>query len=604
LSSLSALLLALTSCGGDVGSDGVAPPAPVGPFVRLSPVDRLIRASIALRGIRPTITDMQAVRSDPSAFDDLVAQYVETPEFGDTIEDMWSEILLDRNDSYLQPPARGALEGYDLNELYTSTTEEPLKLIRDIVETDQPFTSIVTADYMLTDDVVAKMYGVPYDFSSAEKWQKSWWGDARPAAGILSSAQVWRRWESNGSNFHRGRANMVARELLCEPFDKRDILVPGGINVADEEAVANAVRTNTACVGCHASLDPLAGYFWGYKQLIHRNFIVQSIDAGCQFDWQNGAVPEFGNSYLFEYYCYPLQQYSTSDEFLWQTWSLPEPSYYGVPAKDLTEVGQLIADDPRFSECQARQFYGYYDQLEPDQVPIDTALDLQASFEKSNYNARQLAIDAVSRDDFDILRSIDPAVPEPPGAGLLTVRPEQYGRIIKNLTGYQWLAVADEAGCGNPNGPIVQEYGNQCWNTVDLNDSDLFGFRAMEGGVDGVTVTRAIHTMTPTKLLAMGQLATDAAGFVVDNDLKLDDPAKRHLLTQIADASQVDEVSVRNELVWLYQRILGQFLFPSDPTIDIAWDLWKGSFDEHQDATLAWKVTLSALLQDPRMMFF
>ena len=209
------------------------------------------------------------------------------------------------------------------------------------------------------DDLNARMYGLPYDFDSSETWQMSTWNDERPKAGLLSSAEVWRRFESDGSNFHRGRANMVARELLCEDFDTRDILVAGGIDIADEFEVANAVQNVDACIGCHQALDPLAAYFWGYMQLVHRNAVRDAILGDCApFDYADGNDPPYGPNHLPEYFCYPIKQYSAFMEDEWEFWQLRPPSYYGKPAKDLRDVGFLIAEDPRFSQCMARQFYG------------------------------------------------------------------------------------------------------------------------------------------------------------------------------------------------------------------------------------------------------
>ncbi len=609
---LSLLVLAVVGCDGsgsdenppaDSDSEITSPTSPDG-FVRLRPVDHLIRASIALRGIRPTVAELQAVNDDPAALEGIVRGYVQTPEFGDTIRDMWAEILLLRNDSYLQLPAMGDLEDKNLQEMYRGTSEEPLKLVEYIVMNDRPFTELVTADYMLTDGVVSKMYGVPLPDPSLpdEEWQLSWWGDERPVAGILSSAQMWRRWESNGSNFHRGRANVVARELLCESFDHRDILVPGGIDIADEAAVAYAVRTETACVGCHAALDPLAGYFWGYKQLIHRNFVGTAHNAGCSFDWSNGKTPEFGSSYLYEYYCYPLEQYSVADEFLYQDWGLPEPGYYAMPAKDLSEVGEIIAEDPRFSECQARQFYGYYAQIEPEAVPVDVAIELEAGFQESGFDAKELAVASVLRDDFTILRSADAAAVLPPNGGLLTVRPEQYARIVEQLTGYRWLAVGDQQDCNKPTNNTVSLYGNQCWGPIDLSDSDLYGFRAMAGGVDGVTVTRATHTATPTKMLVMGVLAADASAFVVDADLAL--AAADRKLLNLVESATADETAIRAQLVALHLELLGEFTTPDSEAVTLSYTLWKAAHAESSDPVAAWKITLAGLLQDPRMMFF
>ncbi len=609
---LSLLVLAIVGCDGSVPDDVSVPdpePEVVSPtssdgFVRLQPVDHLIRASIVLRGVRPTVADMQAVHDDPAALEGLVRGYVQTPEFGDTIRDMWAEILLLRNDSYNQLPAVGTLSDKNLQEMFTGTSEEPLKLVEHIVMNDLPFTELVTADYMLTDGVVAKMYGVPQPDPTLpdDEWQLSWWGDERPVAGILSSAQMWRRWESNGSNFHRGRANVVARELLCESFDHRDILVPGGIDIADEAAVAFAVRTETACVGCHAALDPLAGYFWGYKQLIHRNFVGTAHSEGCTFDWSNGQTPEFGASYLYEYYCYPLQQYNVADEFLFLDWGLPEPGYYAIPARDLGEVGEIIAEDPRFSECQARQFYGYYSQIEPEAVPVDVAIELQQSFQESGFNAKELAVDSVLRDDFTILRSADPAAVPPPNGGLLTVRPEQYARTVESLTGYRWMAVGDQQDCNKASNKTVGLYGNQCWGAVDLSDSDLYGFRAMAGGVDGVTVTRATHTATPTKMLVMGALAEDAAAFVVDADLA--GAASDRKLLNLVESGTADETSIRAQLAALHLELLGEFTTPDSEAVTLSYTLWTAAHAESGDPVAAWKITLAGLLQDPRMMFF
>ncbi|MEZ4235833.1 MAG: hypothetical protein R3F59_06660 [Myxococcota bacterium] len=81
--------------------------------------------------------------------------------------------------------------------------------------------------------------------------------------------------------------------------------------------MADAVRDNPGCVSCHQALDPLAGYFWGYKRLVHRNYVADSITHGCEFDWSE-TEPEFGVGYLPEDYCYPIRQYNPADEDDWQ----------------------------------------------------------------------------------------------------------------------------------------------------------------------------------------------------------------------------------------------------------------------------------------------
>ncbi len=575
-------LAGVLGCGG-------ADPEPVStPSDVLTPEEHLVRASMAVRGTRPDLGELELVRADPAALPGLVEGWLDSPEFGATIRDMWAEILLLRNDTFNQLPALGELEGYLLDDLYQGTVEEPLRLVEHVVLQDRPFTEVVTADYMLTDDVTARIYGVPYDFD-AGGWQISEWPDARPRAGLLSSAQVWRRWESDGSNFNRGRANMLAGRLLCEDFESRDIVVGGGIDIADELEVAHAVRVNGSCVSCHQSLDPLAAYFWGYKRLIHRNYVADSITGGCSFNWAGGNQPEFGPSYLPEDYCYPIKQYNPADEDDWIDWDLRAPSYYGVPARDLAEVGELVADDPRFSQCMARRFYGYLAQVDAEAVPFEVAADLQQRFEASGFSAKQLVLDIVMSDTF---RS-----PE-----LRTIRPEQYARTVEALTGYRWWSEADPPGCDNPADSAVQRFGTQCWGPVDLSTSDVYGFRSMMGGVDGKVILRPTHTPTPTKTLAMATLAADAAGFVVDADLAR--PASQRRLLGLVEATTTSEPALREQLVWLHERVLGVSLPPDAPEVDEALALYQVGVNTRGDSAGGWKLVLTALLQDPRMMFW
>lgn len=566
----------------------------------LDAVGHLVRASLAVRGIRPSFEEIEAVRADPAALDGLVDVWLQSDEFGATVRDMWAEILMIRDDTFNQLPALGALQGSTLEQIFRGTTEEPLKLIEYIVQNDRPFTEILTADYMLTDDITARIYGVPYDYE-AGGWQMTAWHDDRPKAGILASAQVWRRWESNGSNFNRARAGMIARELLCEPFETRDILVVGGINIADEQAVANALIANDACVTCHQSLDPLAGYLWGYKKLIHRNYVADSINAGCDWDWDD-IVPEFGPSYLPEDYCYPIEQYNPADEDDWAEWSLRTPSYYGQDVKDVRGVGEAIAEDGRFSLCMARQFYGYMTETEPLKVPFAVASKYQSLLENSGFNAKALVKAIVTDPEFARIAPAPGAdgEPEESTARLFVIRPEQYARTVAELTGFVWMSDADPPTCANNS--ETPRFGSQCWGDVDLSNSDVYGFRSMAGGIDGKVVLEPIHTMTPTKSLVMSQLAANAAGFVVDNDFAL--PASERKLLGLVEATTTDEGKVRDQLVWLHERILAEFVEADSQRVTDMLALFNVGVAEQGVAAGGWRLVLTAMLQDPGMIFY
>lgn len=567
-------------------------------LVLLEPPDHLVRASMAVRGVRPSVAELEQIERDPAALSGLVDEWLESEAFGATVRDMWGEILLLRDDTFNQLPALGALQGHTLGDIYEGTTEEPLRYIEHVVMSDRPFTDIVTGHDMLTSDITALMYGVPYDFASGG-WQRSEWPDARPRAGILSSAQVWRRWESDGANFNRGRANMVADKLLCEGFERRDIVVDGGIDIADEAEVADAVRFRADCVSCHQSLDALGSTFWGYKKLIHRNYVADSITGGCEFNWADGNQPEFGPSYLPEDYCYPIKQYNPADEDDWADWGLRAPSYFGQPVQDLADVGELIAEDPRFSQCMARRFFGYLAQADPEAIPFDIAVELQAGFEASGFSAKQLVRDIVLHPQFAAVQAEDP---DHPIAGLKTVRPEQYARTVEDLTGHRWWSLADPPNCADRSRSDVQRFGSQCWGPVDLSTTDVYGFRAMSGGVDGKVILEPTHTVTPTKTLAMATIAADAAGRVVDDDFAR--PAAQRRLLRSIEPGVTDADAVRGQLAALHLRVLGERVEPRGTEIDRTYRLFRTGLETRGTPAGAWKLVLTAMLQDPRMMFW
>ena len=97
----------------------------------LSPAEHLVRASMALRGVRPSPRELQAVRENPGWLEPIVDYYLSTPEFGMTIREMHAEQLLIGVDKSIYPagfPAVGPLAGMDVERLNQSVVEAPLRL--------------------------------------------------------------------------------------------------------------------------------------------------------------------------------------------------------------------------------------------------------------------------------------------------------------------------------------------------------------------------------------------------------------------------------------------------------------------------------------------
>jgi hypothetical protein len=167
--------------------------------------------------------------------------------------------------------------------------------------------------------------------------------------------------------------------------------------------------------------------------------------------------------------------------------------------------------------------------------------------------------------------------------GYQKLRPQQLARMIRALTGYQWLAFSDV-------GP------------VDYLDDDYLGFRVLAGGIDSFYVTQPVHTMSATSSLVVRQLAYDAAKWVVVHDANR--PVDQRALFTAADVAAIDDASVRGELAVLHGRIFGELVSPDDDAIDDELALFRGVLATGGDARRAWIITLTGMLSDLRAVYY
>jgi len=520
-----------------------------------------------IRGVMPTVEELGSAPE----LEVLVDAWLSDEAFLRTVEDLAAELLLLRTDTRHQLPVLGplAVAGLDQAEVYRATVEAPLRFASTLVAEDRPWTEVLTADWTLTNSTLAAIYGLDHDPDGPE-WQRTTWTDGRPMAGWLSDSEVWRRHVSNGSNFHRGRAAFVADTFLCDDIAGRELSVAGTVDITDEAQVAQAVRDQPACAGCHQTLDPLAAFFWGYKEQIMRNAVLDAYAMDCTWDWSLGE-PDRG-AYRPEHFCYPLQLFDVSEEQGWQDWDLRGPGFYGQPLGDLRDLGAAIVDDPRFATCTARTFYAYLTQVERDQVSDSLALELADVLTSSDWSIRALTRAIV----------LHPTQSRRDATGPMITRPEQYARTLHDLTGFRWETDLDPIGCqGSP---------NSCWGTVDLLSSDLFGFRALMGGVDGSAVLDPTHWPTPTRTLAVQALAAEAAGWIVAEDFAR--PSEDRRLFGGIDTDANDD-EIRAHMVWLHGRVLGE----PDADVEATWELFVDVRDR-SDTDTAWRVVLTAMFED------
>ena len=525
--------------------------------ILLEPREQLMRISMALRGKRPSAADLAAVEADPAALEGIVNAYLEDPGFGETMRDLHNEALLVLADYFIYPagfPAQAPVDSVDVYDLNRSIMESSLRLIEHVITSDAPYSDIVTADYTLANGAVAAVWGLPYAGDGSE-WVTTQWDDGRGNAGILSDSWLYQRHSSTTSNANRGRANAISRALLCYDFLSRDIEVDSSINLADPEAVANAVVENQACATCHQTLDPLASFFRGFYPI-----------------------------YVPEEVTYPHLVYT--ENFFPQYLGVPmrDPGFFGTAADGLPALGKLIAEDPRFSLCAVERFYSYFHQIDLDEVPLEAAAALQEDFIAGGLNAKSLVKQIVLSDDFLVshVESGDAADVR----GVKKARPVQLRQLIHDLTGFRWRTDVYGAGLG----------------TLDLLEDSFIGYQVLAGGLDSMYVTRPSHTYSATTSLVLQALAREAAHFRVDADFDAA-PADRLLLTMVGDSDSKEEL-IRAQLVELYGRFFAESVEPDSAEIDEAYALWRGALDHTNDARRAWKVTLTAMLQDVKIAHY
>jgi len=543
------------------GSDGVTadPTEPI----YLTPSEHLVRISMSLRGTRPSPSEVAAVADDPDALDGIVDDYLESPNFGETIRALHNETLLVLVDYFVYPagfPAMGALADVEPYALNRSVTEGPLRLIEHVVTNDLPYTEILTADYTMADGITSVVWGLPYD-GDGTSWEQTSWEDGRGNAGILSDAWLYQRHSSTASNANRGRANAISRALLCYDFLSRDIEVDASVNLADPEQVANAVVSNPSCASCHQTLDPLAAFFRSYYPLY--------VPAD-----QTYPVPSYAPDIFPDVLGVPHR----------------DPSFFGQNGDETEDLGQYIAEDPRFSSCTARKFYSYLQQVPLDDIPLETVADLQASFTNSGYSAKALIKTIVLSDDFRISHFEDAeAVEDDYRADLAVkkIRPVQMAQFVEATTGFQWRT----------------NLGDPTLGTVDLLRDSFLGYQVLAGGIDSLYVSRPSYTYSATSTLVLAALAREASHVVVDADFALSDADDRRLLTVVSD-TDTSEALIREQLVVLYGALFGEAVEADSADIDDTYALFDGALAVSGEVPRAWKVTLTAMLQDVRIAYY
>ncbi len=503
----------------------------------------LRRMSLDIRGILPSIEELDAVAADAEQLKPLRDAYLDDPRVEQRLVQLLAERWHTRVDEFLVPYWEYQPYGSDPTYEYAverAIGEEPLRLMAYIATQDYPWTDIVTADYTLANEILAPIW--PLDYPDGSGWQVSRYRDGRPAAGVLSTNGLWWRYYTTVSNLNRGRAAAVARLLLCEDYLARPVTFASNVALVDQEGLEEALRSNPYCMGCHSSIDPIASALFGF--------------------WQAG-----------EYNTDEMDHYHPERERLGISVIGTAPAWYGVPVDGLAEMGRRVAADPRFARCTAqsmaellwRRPVGNADFARIDQLrdayleggerlkPLIAAVTDTPVYRAGGLNSRGTAEQEAQENTLRLMT-----------APLLA-------SSVEDLTGFRWI----EAG-------------------FDQLDNDSIGYRILGGGVDGSYVTRAQQNPGMTWALTVQRLAEGAAEHVVQQELERGQ--SRRLLSRVGLNSAPGSTEFEEELKALHWRLYAQ---PAPASWSTAIGALWSSVAQAEDETAAWVAVLSVLFRDP-----
>jgi len=533
-----ALWLGLVACGPDLAQPVVDTGAPLRPeLVDLAAPRLLRRMSLDLRGVLPTVAELDRVEADPAALSELRDAYLDDPLFEERLVDLFAERWHTRVDVF-------DIEYYDYHldpiEEYAferAVGEEPLRLMARVAVEDRPWHDIVTTDTTVANELLGSLW--PLDYPEGETgWQEVHYTDGRPAVGVLATNGLWWRYNTDNSNMNRRRAAAIARLLLCEDFLARPVSFSA--QTSDLGDVAQAVRTDPYCLACHSAIDPIAASLFGFWWLSQYNVFEETV-------------------------------YHPEREPLGEQYLQVEAAWFGEPMDGLSEMGVRVANDPRFYRCTAETMAASLWRREIQTTDFARIESLRDDFLAADARLRVLVSGVTDTPEYRAGALVDTS-----GIGedemtrrLLT--PEQLDRAVEELTAFSWR-----------------------YEGFDQLSNDEVGFRILLGGVDGTNTYAPQPDPGLTWAYATKRLAQAAADFAVQRELVLG--GDRRLLTGVTAEHQPGDAAFDEELARLHWRLLGE---RADATwLDEVTTLWEQVAAE-EGAVAAWTTVVTVLLRDP-----
>jgi len=458
-------------------------------------------------------------------------------------------------------------------ELRRASAREPLELIADVVEREQPYTTIVTANYTVVNPLLAEAYQSDTDFNDPA--DNSEWNRGRnhgqllvddsymderlsaggadysrylgggipismPHAGVLNTPAYLARYPSTATNRNRARSRWTYYFFLGINIEKLASRTQDPDALSDKN---NPTMNNPNCTVCHVVMDPVAGAFQNYGDIgFYRDEWGGKDSLPETYKWSEDSPYQDGDTW---YRDMRVPGFGTE--------VAPNPD------SSLKWLGQLIAQDPRFASGAVKFWWPAVFGRLPLEAPeesgdADFAAKLLA-FETQNslieslaedfregrlgsrgpYNLKDLLVELVMSPWFRASGLKGPVSDEQKlaleagfvGAEKL-LTPEQLDRKTEAITGFVWQYYEDVV--GSPRSGLRNHY------------------RMYYGGIDSDGINQRSSEITSVMSNVVAAMAAESACPIVGNELLGPDSSRKLFAGLSGLESAVSEAVVQTSV--------------------------------------------------------
>lgn len=572
---------------------------------------RYRKAAILLAARVPSEQELLVVNSE-ATLASAIRKLTEEEPFYEFLRETWNdELLTQRHVDAAAFQAYGhAPDLYDTTDpgysgekrqwASLAATEEPLRLIESIVRRNRPFSEVVSGTEIVANPWSARAYGLSHPQAATPEAYGAWQafevapsqkrGTAAspapsvvvPVAGVLTTPSFLSRWETTPTNKGRKRASVVMRSFLATDIFK---FAQRTVDATILSAGQSATKVSPECNVCHTTLDPIAGGFRGFN---------------------------------------PNQLTYFSPDDKWYE-DLFAPGFEGVamPAASSTKaaawLGGQVAADPRFAiavtRVMARGMMGdvllsvpkdaqsadYKDQLRAYDAQSRWLSKTARAFAAAKYDLRALVSSIATSVYFAGSSSQEGS--EALHAGLGDGRLLTANQLARKLLATTGLYFFEGSGTEQYNA-YTMERGYVRSNT-DVRANHLLGdptWNALLGGIDSQDLLKRADALNPTMRGAQEYIAALQACRV--SSFEFSKPASKRRLfahveqdttpfarrtapTQSSTPIAENEARIRQNLVALYWRLLGEEWDPASEEISRTYAFFADVWTELEQADLA-----------------